>query len=94
MKKFFAIAEAGVNYNGSLNLAKKLINVVVEAKVDALKFQIFRSELCLSKTEKKAKHEDKNIHDSVAIQYKIVKKLELSERMHHEVASLCMHHNL
>lgn len=94
MKKFFTIGESGVNRNSSLNLAKKLINEVVKAKADAIKFRIFRSELNLSKTEKKAKHEVKNIRDSVATQYKIIKKLELSERMHHEFASLYIHHNL
>jgi N,N'-diacetyllegionaminate synthase len=44
MKKVFIIAEAGVNHNGSIELAKKLIDVAVEAKVDAVKFQTFKAE--------------------------------------------------
>lgn len=52
MKKVFTIAEAGVNHNHSLDLAKKLIHEAVEAKANAVKFQICRSEPCLSKTEK------------------------------------------
>ena len=43
MKKVFIIAEAGVNHNGSIELAKKLIDVAVEAKVDAVKFQTFKT---------------------------------------------------
>lgn len=53
MKKVFTIAEAGVNHSDSLDLAKKLIHEAVEAKANAVKFQIYRSEPCLSKTEKK-----------------------------------------
>ena len=53
MNKVFIIAEAGVNHNGSIELAKKLIDVAVEAKVDAVKFQTFKTELCISKDAKK-----------------------------------------
>ena len=49
MKKVFIIAEAGVNHNGSIELAKKLIDVAVEAKVDALKYQTFKAENLVSK---------------------------------------------
>jgi len=44
MSKVFIIAEAGVNHNGSIELAKKLIDVAVEAGVDAVKFQTFKAE--------------------------------------------------
>ena len=94
MKKVFTIAEAGVNHNHSLDLAKKLIHEAVEAKANAVKFQICRSEPCLSKTEKKTKYKVKNTGDSVVTQYEIVKTLELNESMHHELASLYMHPNL
>jgi sialic acid synthase SpsE len=59
MKKVFIIAEAGVNHNRSLNLAKILIDVAVEAKADAVKFQIFRVEPGLSKVAKKSRHSGK-----------------------------------
>jgi len=94
MKKVFTIAEAGVNHNGSLDLAKKLIHEALKAKANAVKFRIYRSELCLSKTKKKAKYKVKNTGDSVANQYEIVKTLELIESIHHELASLYMHPNL
>ena len=54
MKKVFIIAEAGVNHNGSIELAKKLIDVAVEAKVDAIKFQTFKAENLVSKNAQKA----------------------------------------
>ena len=53
MNKVFIIAEAGVNHNGSIERAKKLINVAVEANVDAVKFQTFKTELCISKNAQK-----------------------------------------
>jgi sialic acid synthase SpsE len=59
MKKVCIIAEAGVNHNGSLNLAKKLIDAAVEAKAHAVKFQTFRVELGLSKVAKKSRHSGK-----------------------------------
>ena len=45
----FIIAEAGVNHNGDIELAKKLIDVAVEAKVDAVKFQTFKAEEVVTK---------------------------------------------
>ena len=53
MKKIFIIAEAGVNHNGSIELAKKLIDAAVKAKADAVKFQTFKTELCISKNAQK-----------------------------------------
>lgn len=53
MQKVFIIAEAGVNHNGSIEIAKKLIDVAAEAKVDAVKFQTFKTELSITKDAKK-----------------------------------------
>lgn len=50
MKKVFIIAEAGVNHNGSIDLAKKLIDVASESGVDAVKFQTFKA--CIKKCSK------------------------------------------
>ena len=55
--KVFIIAEAGVNHNGSIELAKKLIDVAVEAKVDAVKFQTFKAENLVSKNAQKADYQ-------------------------------------
>jgi N,N'-diacetyllegionaminate synthase len=94
MKKVFIIAEAGVNHNGSPELAKKLIDVAVEAKVDAVKFQTFKTELCISKNAVKADYQIENTNDATETQYEMVKKLELSEEMHHELISYCNSKNI
>ena len=54
MSSVFIIAEAGVNHNGDIKLAKKLVDVAVEAGVDAVKFQTFKAETLVCKSAKKA----------------------------------------
>jgi N,N'-diacetyllegionaminate synthase len=94
MKKVFIIAEAGVNHNGSLELAKLLIDVAVEAKVDAVKFQTFKTELCILKGAEKADYQKKNTNNLEESQFEMVKKLELSEEMHKELISYCNSNNI
>ena len=53
----FIIAEAGVNHNGDMEIAKKLIDVAVEAGADAVKFQSFRAERLVSPTAPKAQYQ-------------------------------------
>ena len=89
MKKVFIIAEAGVNHNGSIELAKKLIDVAVAAEVDAVKFQTFKTELCISKDTKKADYQIENTKDSEETQFEMVKKLELNEDAHEELIAYC-----
>ena len=55
--KVFIIAEAGDNHNGSIDLAKKLIEVALEAKADAVKFQTFKTEEVISKMAKMAEYQ-------------------------------------
>ena len=73
----FIIAEAGVNHNGDIDLAKKLIDVAVDAKVDAVKFQTFSADLSISKYTQKAQYQKEQTGDNES-QYDMVKKLELS----------------
>ena len=94
MKKVFIIAEAGVNHNGSIELAKKLIDVAVDSGVDAVKFQTFKTELCISKNAKKADYQVENTGNSTETQFEMVKKLELSEDMHHELIAYCNSKNI
>ena len=54
MKKVFIIAEAGVNHNGDINIAKRLIETASKAGGDAVKLQSFKAELVISKNAKKA----------------------------------------
>ena len=57
MSNVFIIAEAGVNHNGSIELAKRLIDVAVEAQADAVKFQTFKTENLVSKNAQKAAYQ-------------------------------------
>jgi len=88
MNKVFIIAEAGVNHNGDINLAKKLIDKAVEAGVDAIKFQTFRAENLVSKNAKKAKYQVENTKNTES-QYEMLKKLELSFKDFEELKKYC-----
>lgn len=84
----FIIAEAGVNHNGSIELAKKLIDVAVEAGVDAVKFQTFKTENLVSKNAQKAEYQ-KETTDSSESQFDMIKKLELDLETHYNLISYC-----
>jgi len=89
----FIIAEAGVNHNGSIELAKKLIDIAVEAKVDAVKFQTFRTENCISKNAQKADYQ-KQTTDVNESQFDMIKKLELDLNTHKELITYCNSKNI
>lgn len=89
----FIIAEAGVNHNGSLKLAKQLIDVAADAGVDAVKFQTFRADKLVSKTAQKAQYQ-KQTTDVSESQYEMIKKLELDETAHHELIDYCKTKNI
>ena len=75
-KPCFIIAEAGVNHNGSLKMAKRLIGVAKEAGVDAIKFQTFKTEGVMTRTVAMADYQKKNIGKKET-QFEMIKKLEL-----------------
>jgi len=81
VSKVFIIAEAGVNHNGSIKLAKKMIDVAVESGADAVKFQTFKTENLVSKKAEKAEYQ-KNNTESNESQYDMIKKLELDVDSH------------
>ena len=89
MGRVIIIAEAGVNHNGDINMAKKLIDAAVEAKVDYVKFQTFKADTIVSPTAKKAAYQSKNIGDGDDSQYQMLKNLELSEAAHNELIAYC-----
>ena len=90
----FIIAEAGVNHNGSIELAKKLIDVAVEAGVDAVKFQTFKAKKLVSKNAQKAQYQKENIGDSDNSQFNMLKKLELDANTHNELIAYCNTKNI
>lgn len=87
-QKVFIIAEAGVNHNGDLGLAKKMIEVAAEAGADAIKFQTFKAEKLVTKTAAKAEYQ-KNYTEKNESQFTMLKKLELTERDHYELYDFC-----
>lgn len=88
-KHVLIIAEAGVNHNGSLVLAKQLIDKAVEANVDIIKFQTFKSEKLVSRNAKQAEYQQRNIGKNNERQLAMLKKLELSQAYHEELITYC-----
>jgi N,N'-diacetyllegionaminate synthase len=89
MNKVIIVAEAGVNHNGDIQVAKKLIDVAVDAGVDYIKFQTFKADSLVSKSAKKAEYQSININDGDDSQYVMLKNLELSHENHLELLSYC-----
>ncbi|MDD0847041.1 N-acetylneuraminate synthase family protein, partial [Campylobacter sp. 50012-21] len=94
MKKVFIIAEAGVNHNGDINIAKRLIETAAKAGADAVKFQSFKAELVISKNAKKAEYQVQNTGDESESQLEMVKKLELDEKAHDELIAYAKSKNI
>ena len=82
----FIIAEAGVNHNGSIDLAKKLIDVASSSGANAIKFQTFKAENLATKSAEKANYQ-KETTNQEETQFNMLKKLELSKEMHLELIS-------
>jgi len=76
-KNCLIIAEAGVNHNGSLDMARQLIDAAIEAEVDYIKFQTFITEFNISKKTEKALYQKINTQNKQEKQFEMVKKLEL-----------------
>lgn len=84
----FFIAEAGVNHNGKLEIAKKLVDVAVEAGAEAVKFQTFKAQKVIGKGAKKADYQIKTT-DPNESQLEMLKKLELSQKDFIELKEYC-----
>ena len=82
------IAEAGVNHNGDIEIAKSLIDVAADAKADIIKFQTFSAERQVTNNAPKAQYQ-KESSKSDESQFLMLKKLELSESMHLELIKHC-----
>jgi len=91
-EKIFIIAEIGVNHNGDINLAKKMIEEAAKSGADAVKFQTFIAEDMVTKNTKKAKYQEKNSKESSQIE--MIKKLELSEDDFFELSNYADSNNI
>jgi len=94
MNKTIIIAEAGVNHNGDIETAKRLIDVASDAGVDYVKFQTFKAERLVSPSAQKAKYQIENDTSKDDSQLKMLKKLELSDNDHKELISYCKSKNI
>ena len=83
----FVIAEAGVNHNGDVGLAMKLVDVAAEAGADAVKFQTFRSDALVSRHAPKAAYQQATTGGGGQVD--MLKSLELSEADHAALAAHC-----
>ena len=92
-QKVFIIAEAGVNHNGSLEIARKLIDVAAKAGADAVKFQTFKAKNLVSKTAAKAEYQVRTT-DPAESQYEMIKKLELDQAAHRKLMAYCESRNI
>ena len=86
--KVLIIAEAGVNHNGDLGIAKALIDVAAESGADLVKFQTFSADRLVTENAAKADYQRIDSHNS-ELQQVMLRKLELSESMHHELITHC-----
>ena len=93
MNRVFIIAEAGVNHNGSMDLARQLIDVAAIAEVDAIKFQTFKAEKLIIKSAPKAEYQ-KYTTCSNESQFDMIKKLELDLPAHQELIAYCQKKNI
>lgn len=92
--KVIIIAEAGVNHNGDIDKAFKLIDAAVAAGVDYVKFQTFKAVNLVSKSAKKAAYQIQNTKDDNDSQLEMLKQLELSHNQHEELIKYCKEKNI
>lgn len=91
--KTLIIAEAGVNHNGDMEIAKQLIAAAVAAGVDMIKFQTFKAENLVTKTASKAAYQMKTTGRSEG-QFEMIRKLELSKADHEVLIEECGRHGI
>lgn len=93
MNRVFVIAEAGINHNGSIELAKKMIDAACEACADAVKFQTFNTEGLVTRNAKKAEYQVGNTRERGS-QYEMLKRLELKRDEFKQLANYAREKNI
>ncbi|MDD5773372.1 MAG: N-acetylneuraminate synthase [bacterium] len=91
--KIFIIAEAGVNHNGDMSIARKLIDAAAGAGADAVKFQTFKTEKLVNRSANKAKYQIENTGENGS-QFEMLKKLELSYANFKELYAYAVKRNI
>lgn len=87
-KAVYIVAEAGVNHNGSLDVAKKLVATAADAGADAVKFQTFKADKLISRAAQKAEYQIANT-DYLESHHEMIRKLELDESAHAVLIPYC-----
>lgn len=89
MKGTMIIAEAGVNHNGSVEMALRLVDAAAEAGADVVKFQTFKAANLVTSSAKKADYQVENTCDGIESQYEMLSRLELGEDDHRRIIEHC-----
>jgi N,N'-diacetyllegionaminate synthase len=89
----YIIAEAGVNHNGDIEIAKQLIDAAADAGADVVKFQTFKADRQVTRDAKKADYQNQTT-DRKESQHEMLRRLELSTEMHHELIAHCAIRNI
>lgn len=93
INRILIIAEAGVNHNGDINLAKQLIDAAADAGADIVKFQTFSADRLVTRDAIKAAYQVQNTSGTES-QYAMLSRLELTELMHRELIDYCELRNI
>ena len=86
--KAFIIAEIGINHNGNMNIAKKMIRVAKECDANAVKFQSYITSSLVTKSQKQMPYQLKNNKSKIS-QFKMLKKSELSFDQQKKLKNYC-----
>lgn len=89
MSRVLIIAEAGVNHNGDMKIAERLIDVAADAGADIVKFQTFKAEALVTKTAAMADYQQRNMQEKDGAQFAMLKKLELKPDQHLALIAKC-----